>query len=217
LKNTRRDIIAISSVFCFLIIITLVSCGQEFLGDFAVRLKKQLYSFQTEYSSVKEDAKQLFNDVNLFIKSKYKNTNTKEFILSAKVKISDIRELRDSLNAVIMSADFFFATAFNKATSINNNELKEDAIEIIDNQKDLFAKKVKQASGALSSLENLALNVEDILKALEVAGALSIVDDKIIELDEIAKEAFSKMEDIENMIIFGNKLVKSELYDRFSQ
>jgi hypothetical protein len=140
----------------------------------------------------------------------YANADTRTFITKWNEATKEIVSLREKFNNVIEASDFFFAYCEKKGLQIKDKTIKARVFAAIDAKKDSFADACRKSSKAITSLERSMQQGQDIISALEIAGALRGIQGKIRELDVLHDQATSKLPAIDQLVDEGLNILNAE-------
>jgi hypothetical protein len=140
---------------------------------------------------------------------KFKDPRTNEFIDGWKVAETDVHLLRERFDQTIKNADMLFAYTEKKAEQIQDSALQSRMFDVIKARKSTFLVGAQQSHNAISALEKLIVKGNDLIKAIEILGALNQVDAE--GFAKLITEADQRIIEIDALVREGNVLLNSEL------
>ena len=122
---------------------------------------------------------------------------------------TDVHLPRERFDQTIKNADMLFAYTEKKAEQIQDSALQSKMFDVIKARKSAFLVGAQQSHNASSALEKLIVKGNDIIKAIEILGALNQVDAE--GFAKLITEADQRIVEIDALVREGNVLLNSEL------
>jgi dsDNA-binding SOS-regulon protein len=118
---------------------------------------------------------------------KYQDERTKQFIEEWQKANKKAEDLIDSYNNLLKTADNFFSILKKEAAKIKDEKLRTKIYALIEKKEDEFYKKADEARQSIKRILVIIQKGNDIIKAIEIAGALKNAD-LLLEEDNLINE-----------------------------
>ena len=177
---------------------------------YAEEFKGALERFQKDQVKAEDALKQAFEayeeakDV-LF---KYSDPKTQEFIKGWYRAKERAERLKADFREVLTKADTLFKELYRRANEISDPQLREKMLNLIKEREKRFYTKAEEVARSLQRLDQIIRKGDDIVKAIEIAGALNISE---TELDRVQGEIETTFRNLKLLVqegegILGNLL-----------
>jgi len=173
---------------------------------YAEEFKGALEQFQKDQVKAEDTLKQAFEayeeakDV-LF---KYSDPKTQEFIKRwFKVK-EHAERLKADYKEVLTKADTLFKELYRRANEISDPQLREKMLWLIKEREKRFYAKAEEVARSLQRLDQIIRKGDDIVKAIEIAGALNISE---TELDRVQGEIETTFKNLKLLVQEGEEIL----------
>lgn len=140
---------------------------------------------------------------------KFNDPKTNEFIEKWKVAEVDVHLLRERFDQMIKSADLLFAYSEKKAEQIHDSGLQGRMFDVIKARKSAFLAGAMRSHNAIAAREKAVDKGNDIIKAIEIIGAINQVDAQ--NFASVLTEADQRAPEIDALVQEGNAILNSEL------
>jgi len=142
---------------------------------------------------------------------KFKNEKTQLFITKWQQAANEVSALNKKLESIDKKANIFFNHIDGELDKINDYSLRNKMAEAVENKARVFAQSLKKTKQAIKVLETSIAKGTDIITAIKISGALGTVSTQIMELDNLAKSADSKFDEIDALVTQGMNILDIEL------
>lgn len=140
----------------------------------------------------------------------FQSPQTQSFIGKWRDAEREIVRLRKSFTKAQAASDALMEFLGGKATTIRDAALRQRSEGLIAKKKERYTASLARAGHAIAALEASIVTGNDIVTALEIAGALGGFDEKLVSLQQQNDEIVAKLPDMGAMIDEGMALVDLE-------
>ncbi|MCB9833569.1 MAG: hypothetical protein H6807_13955 [Planctomycetes bacterium] len=113
---------------------------------------------------------------------------------------------------LVQSADSFFESVEEQASTIVSEKLRETTLEQVKSSKSAYLERMKSTKSSIEEISTAKIQVDDTMKALEIRFALEVVDEEIQRVfDEIDGMILSVMSDLEALKIESERIANGEI------
>jgi hypothetical protein len=183
--------------------------SQQVTITYAKDFKNSLITFEKEKEETKEEVQKALKayeeakDV-LF---KYQDKRTQDFIKRWKRAESKVNDLIDAYNNLIRKANNFFEVLYNEAEKIKDERLRSQVIAFINERKEQFYAKAERAKEGIIRLRNLMQKGDDLIKAIEIAGALKYSEIGSYNFNDFQYQLDRSFTELNSLIEEGKSIV----------
>jgi len=189
---------------------------QKSIKDYANDLKKELVDFKAQVPISQKACENAEAARKKAIDKKgnmvFSRPETKEFIKQWRNAETEVRNLQKKNYATTQIANVFFKQCYIKAgLEIKNEKIHQTVAKLIQKKQIIFMGTLNKAKQSIQELTKIIQNGNDIITGLEIIGALGIIENKEIELEDLNKIAKEKLPDIEKLVEEGMRILNSDL------
>ncbi len=131
-------------------------------------------------------------------------------MLQWEVASAEVSQLRRDVQNIITSSFELLGGLMTRAESINDQEIRTQTMNYVDQRRQEFEIAVRQTEDAIVSMESAMLLGNDIIESLRIVGTANLVKRKIGELETRQKEAMLRFSDVDSIIEEGRKFLNIE-------
>jgi len=150
-------------------------------------------------------------DTAVTIGLKFKDDKTQAFITKWQNAADEVSELRRKLKGIDKKANILFSHIDDELEKINDRSLRNKMTGTVEKKANSFAQSLKKTEQAIIVLETSIAKGTDIITAIKISGALGTFSTQIMELDNLAKSADSKFDEIDALVAEGMNILDIEL------
>ena len=181
---------------------------------YAEEFKGALEQFQKDQVKAEDALKQAFKayDEAKDVLFKYSDPKTQEFIKRWHKAKERAERLKADFRDVLTKADKLFKELYKRANEISDPKLREKMLGLIKERERRFYTKAEEVARSLQRLDQIIRKGDDIVKAIEIAGALNISE---TELDRVQGEIDTTFRNLKLLVqegegILGNLLGENQ-------
>ena len=141
----------------------------------------------------------------------FSSPQTQLFITKWETAAEESAALREEFNDVAKAAQALFSHLAGRAQAIQDVNIREKTLILVVTKKTHFAETVQRTDQALRSLETAIQLGNDVIEAIRIAGALSGMEEKFVQLDVLQQQTLDKMPEIDTLITEGMTLLDLEI------
>ena len=171
-----------------------------------------------EWVEQKEDTQNSFQKaeakrIEAFAKGelKFKEKSTKKLIAQWEAAEKEVAALEFRLDKTIKEGDQLFAYAESRRDAIRDGDLRGKVGAAIENSKVIYAKNCIDAYNDVKQLRSATRLAKDTFIALEIAGALNALDERLVAFSEVSKEAVALSRAIRSLQMAADSALELEL------
>ena len=140
----------------------------------------------------------------------FRSPETLYFVLQWEIASAEVFQLRRDVENLVTSSFELLGGLMTRAESINDEEIRQQTMNYVDERRREFEFAVGQTEEAIQSMENAMMLGNDIIESLRIVGTASLVKRKIGELEILQKEAILRFSDVDSIIKEGRKFLNIE-------
>ena len=140
----------------------------------------------------------------------FRSPETLAFVLQWEIASAEVFQLRRDVENIVTSSFELLGGLMTRAESINDEEIRQQTMNYVDERRREFEFAVGQTEEAIQSMENAMMLGNDIIESLRIVGTANLVKRKIGELEILQKEAILRFSDVDSIIKEGRKFLNIE-------
>jgi uncharacterized coiled-coil DUF342 family protein len=142
---------------------------------------------------------------------KFTSKQTRSFVDKWAAAESEVRSLRSKYDELLKTADLLFTYCYEKCATISNEKMRSTMRGAIERQQKRFGSKALAAHREIASVARAIGRGKDLIKALEIVGALGALQGMADDLDGLAGSAARLQPSIDDLKSEGESLLRLEL------
>jgi DNA repair ATPase RecN len=185
--------------------------NQPITLSYAEEFKESLIKFEQESNETKKEVQKALEAYNeakdvLF---KYQDQRTQRFIKEWRRAEDKVKKLIKSYNELVEKANNFFKVLYDEAEKIHDPKLRSQVVALINERKKLFYEKAMRAKSGIEQLVVLMQKGDDLIKAIEIAGALKYSEIGKYDFEEFNYRLNQSFEELNSLIQEGKSILGS--------
>jgi predicted RNase H-like nuclease (RuvC/YqgF family) len=176
---------------------------------YAEEFKKTLIKFEEKSNETKREVKKALEayDEAKDVLFKYQDERTQKFIREWRSAEKKVNDLIRSYNELVRKANDFFSVLYREAESIKDQRLRSQVVSYIDERREAFYRKLVRAKEGIEQLKELMERGNDLIKAVEIAGALRYSEIGKYDFDQFHRQLNASFEELNSLIQEGKSLL----------
>lgn len=184
--------------------------AQTIIVQLAIRAFAQLAVQQVAALAAHNDASIAMASAQVQVNLEFESPQTQAFIDKWRKAGEETRTLRQRFEAAQSASADLVSFLNTKADTIQDAALRQRSRDLIAQRQERFVTALADTDKAISSLEASVATGNDIVTALEIAGALGGFDDQIVSLQRQTHNMVERLPQMSRMVEQGMALVDLE-------